>query len=106
MSAFSTRSSPKAEPQSTVPVRSPRTSMILAELARQRRYERRRRRLKRQWRRWYALRREFPIPPLVAGLPWRFAQHPQGPVVPEAEFAPLDLPSLGPTADPLASGDI
>ena len=35
----------------TVPVRSPRTSMILAELTRQRRYERRERRLKRQQRR-------------------------------------------------------
>src|ERR1700685_2499200 len=35
-------------------------------------------------------RREFPIPRLVAGLPWRFAQHIERPVVPEAEFAALD----------------
>jgi hypothetical protein len=40
------------------------------------------------------VRREFPIPQLVAGLPWRFAQHIQRPVVPEAEFAPLDLPYI------------
>ena len=37
--------------QTAVPVRSPRTSIILAELARQRRLERRQRRLKRQRRR-------------------------------------------------------
>ena len=37
------------------------------------------------------VRGEFAIPHLVAGLPWRFAQHLEGPVVPEAEFAPLDL---------------
>jgi hypothetical protein len=97
MSACSIPSSPEAQPQPTVPVRSPRTSIILAELARQRRYERRRRRLKRQQRRWYAVRGEFPILPFVAGLSWRFAQYLQGPVVPEVEFAPLDLPSLEPT---------
>jgi hypothetical protein len=34
---------------------------------------------------------EFPIPQLVAGIPWRFAQHIKRPVVPEAEFAPLVL---------------
>jgi hypothetical protein len=39
----------------------------------------------------YTVRREFPIPQLVAGLPWRFAQHIRRSVVPEAEFAPLDL---------------
>jgi hypothetical protein len=43
--------------QAAVPVRSPRTSIILAELARQRRLERCRRRLKREqrrraWARW------------------------------------------------------
>jgi hypothetical protein len=43
-------------------------------------------------RRLYTFRREFPIPRLVAGLPWRFAQHIKRPVVPEVEFAPLDLP--------------
>lgn len=37
--------------QTAAPVRSPRTSLILAELARQRRLERRQRRLKRQRRR-------------------------------------------------------
>jgi len=42
-------------------------------------------------RHFYAVRGEFAIPHLVAGLPWRFAQHLKGPVVPEAEFAPLDL---------------
>lgn len=38
-------------PRAVVPVRSPRTSLILAELARQRRYHRRQRRFKRQRRR-------------------------------------------------------
>jgi hypothetical protein len=43
--------------QAAVPVRSPRTSLVLAELARQRRFERRQRRCKRQqrcraWARW------------------------------------------------------
>jgi hypothetical protein len=37
--------------QTAAPVRSPRTSIVLAELARQRRLERRKRRLKRQRRR-------------------------------------------------------
>jgi hypothetical protein len=44
-------------PEAAVPIRSPRTSIILAELARQRRLERRQRRFKRQarrraWARW------------------------------------------------------
>jgi hypothetical protein len=39
-------------------------------------------------RRLYTFRREFPIPQLVGGLPWRFAQHVNHPVVSEAEFAP------------------
>jgi hypothetical protein len=39
----------------------------------------------------YSVRRDFPIPHLVAGLPWRFAPHLKGPVVPEVDFAPLDL---------------
>ena len=39
----------------------------------------------------HTIRRKLPIPQLVAGLPWRFAQHIRRPVVPEAEFAPLDL---------------
>ena len=42
-------------------------------------------------RRLYTVRREFPISQLVAGLPWRFAQHVKRPIVPEAEFTPLDL---------------
>jgi hypothetical protein len=45
-------------------------------------------------RRSCTVRREFPIPQLVAGLPWRFAQHIKRPVVPEVEFAPLDLPYI------------
>src|SRR5260221_7774363 len=43
----------------------------------------------------HTVRRKFPIPQLVAGLPWRFAEHIRGPVVPEAEFAPLDLSYIG-----------
>jgi hypothetical protein len=35
--------------------------------------------------------REFPIPPLVSGLPWRCAQPIRLPVVPDTEFAPLKL---------------
>jgi len=45
-------------------------------------------------RRSCTVRREFPIPQLVAGLPWRFAQHIKSPVVAEVEFAPLDLPYI------------
>ena len=41
------------------------------------------------------LSREFPIPPLVGGLPWRYAENIKRPVVPEAEFAPLDLSCIG-----------
>lgn len=51
MSVLSAPSSPEAGSGAAVPVRSPRTSIILAELARQRRYERRRRRLRRLQRR-------------------------------------------------------
>jgi hypothetical protein len=53
---------PPLLPRAAVPVRSPRTSIILAELARQRRLERRRRRLKRQRRRqaWVRLRMGLP----------------------------------------------
>ena len=39
----------------------------------------------------YQFEREFPIPKLVTGLPWRYAQHITPPVVPEGEFLPLDL---------------
>lgn len=39
--------------------------------------------------------REFPIPPLVGGLPWRYAEHIKRPVVPDPEFAPLDLSCIG-----------
>jgi hypothetical protein len=45
-------------------------------------------------RRSRTVRREFPIPQLVVGLPWRFAQRIRRPVVPEVEFAPLDLPYI------------
>jgi len=34
---------------------------------------------------------EFPIPPLVAGLPWRFAKGMQCPVLPDPDFASFDL---------------
>ena len=49
---------PSSSPQAAVPMRSPRTSIVLAELARQRRLERCKRRLKRQRRRqaWARLR--------------------------------------------------
>ena len=47
----SATTSPPWSPQLAVPVRSPRTSIVLAELARQRRLERSKRRLKRQRRR-------------------------------------------------------
>jgi hypothetical protein len=50
MTAASATRPPSLTPP-VVPVRSPRTSLILAELARQRRHERRQRRLKRQARR-------------------------------------------------------
>ena len=33
----------------------------------------------------------FPIPPLVAGLPWRFAKDMHCPVLPDPAFAPFDL---------------
>jgi hypothetical protein len=39
----------------------------------------------------YMVRREFPIPQLVAGLPWRSAQGIKRPVVPETELASLEL---------------
>jgi len=40
---------------------------------------------------FYRFKREFPIPELVAGLPWRYAHHISPPVVPDGEFLPLDL---------------
>jgi hypothetical protein len=46
-------------------------------------------------RRLHTVGREFPIPPLVGGLPWRYAENIKRPVVPEAEFAPLDLSCIG-----------
>ncbi|MBW0000292.1 MAG: hypothetical protein JO015_14415 [Verrucomicrobia bacterium] len=51
MSVLSAPGSAKAGSQAGTPVRSPRTSIVLAELARQRRYRRRLRRLKRLRRR-------------------------------------------------------
>ena len=44
-----------------------------------------------QHRRFHAVRRGFPIPHLVLGLPWRFAEHVKSPVVPESKFSPFDL---------------
>ena len=46
-------------------------------------------------RRLYTIRREFPIAQLVGGLPWRYAEHIKRPIVPEAEFALLDLSYIG-----------
>jgi hypothetical protein len=46
-------------------------------------------------RRLYTIRREFPIPQLVGGLPWRYGERIKRPIVPEAEFAPLDLSWIG-----------
>jgi hypothetical protein len=43
----------------------------------------------------HPVRREFPIPPLVGGLPWRYAEYIKRRVVAEAEFAPLDLSWIG-----------
>jgi hypothetical protein len=37
------------------------------------------------------LKARFPIPPLVAGLPWRFAKDMHCPVLPDPAFAPFDL---------------
>jgi hypothetical protein len=39
----------------------------------------------------FTARREFPIPKLVSGLPWRFVEQTRRPVVPESDFTPLDL---------------
>jgi hypothetical protein len=33
----------------------------------------------------------FPVPPLVAGLPWRFVKDTRRPVLPDPLFAPFDL---------------
>ena len=33
----------------------------------------------------------FPVPPLVAGLPWRFVKNTRRPVLPDPLFAPFDL---------------
>jgi hypothetical protein len=41
----------------------------------------------------------IPIPHLVAGLPWRYAQDTGGPVVPERDFVPLDLCKLPVASD-------
>ena len=46
-------------------------------------------------RRLYTIRREFQLPQLVGGLPWRYAEHIQRPIVPEAEFALFDLSYIG-----------
>jgi hypothetical protein len=41
--------------------------------------------------RLYRFRRQFPIPQLVTGLPWRYARQNSPAIVPEGEFIPLDL---------------
>jgi hypothetical protein len=46
-------------------------------------------------RRLYTIRREFQLPQLVGGLPWRYAGHTRGPIVPEVELAPLDVSQIG-----------
>ena len=51
-------------------------------------------------RRLHTDKREFPIPPLVGGLPWRYAEYIKRPIAFEAEFTPLDLSCIG--SDPPA----
>jgi hypothetical protein len=43
---------------------------------------------------FYRFEREFPIPELVAGLPWRYLRHASPAIVPEGEFIPLHLSCL------------
>jgi hypothetical protein len=43
---------------------------------------------------FYRFEREFPIPELVAGLPWRYLQHTSPASAPENEFIPLHLSCL------------
>jgi hypothetical protein len=43
----------------------------------------------------YPSQRKFPIPRLVAGLPWRWVGDVGRPIVPEAEYARLDLSYIG-----------
>jgi len=38
---------------------------------------------------FYRVEREFPIPELVAGLPWRYIRHISPATVPEGEFIPF-----------------
>ena len=42
-------------------------------------------------RRWCFSKVDYPIPRLVSGLPWRFAQGITPPIVPDPEFVGLDL---------------
>jgi hypothetical protein len=37
---------------------------------------------------------QFPVPPLVKGLPWRFAKDITTPVVPDPDFVPFELSSI------------
>jgi hypothetical protein len=43
---------------------------------------------------FYRFKREFPIPELVTGLPWRYFRHISPATVPEGEFIPLHLSCL------------
>jgi hypothetical protein len=40
---------------------------------------------------FYRFKREFPIPKLVTGLPWRYLPHIDAITAPEGDFVPLDL---------------
>ena len=44
---------------------------------------------------FYRFRREFSIPPLVTGLPWRYDRQINPPPVPEAELTRIDLSYIG-----------
>jgi len=74
ITAASVASPPLLPSQGTLPVRSPRTSIVLAEVARQRRFERRRRQQRRRaWARrvrWFAARsrQPFQLKPAPAAL--------------------------------------
>jgi hypothetical protein len=38
---------------------------------------------------------EFPVPPLLGGIPWRFRDQSGCPIVPETEFVRLDTSAFG-----------
>jgi hypothetical protein len=45
--------------------------------------------------RWRIPKVDYPIPRLVSGLPWRFAQGITPPIVPDPAFVGLDLAQIG-----------